>query len=234
MSSPEPFRSSVSCEADSKAFVHDVNNALEALQGLLHLLDQDKTLNEKSRAYVTLAWQEARRAGELARVAMGKAHDVALPSDIDVADLLRSVIEFYRSRFESHGIVINVRCCPNARLSVYPCRLRHAVSNLVLNAADAMPNGGRLKVRVARGEEWGGKQRQGLRVTVADNGSGITADHMPQLLRDRFTTKGDRGNGIGLTIVRDTLQTHQGTLRVRSSTTPGRTGSVFALFLPAA
>lgn len=234
MSTPKPFRSANREAASDRAFVHDVNNALEALLGLLHLVAQDKTLNGKSREFLALAQQEARRASELVRVAMDRTQEPARPVDTDVADLLRSVIEFYRSRLESPGIVIDVHCCPDANLSVYPRRLRHAVSNLVLNAADAMPKGGMLAVRVARAHEWSGQARNGLRLTVADNGCGIAATHLPQISRDFFTTKGAAGNGIGLSIVSEMVQKHDGALRIRSSTTPGRSGSVFALFLPAA
>ena len=78
----------------------------------------------------------------------------------------------------------------------------------------------------------GGRQRCGLRVTFADSGCGIENENMSRILEPFFTTKGTGGNGLGLSLVQDVVQEHGGSLRVRSSTAPGRSGSVFAMFLP--
>jgi len=106
-------------------------------------------------------------------------------------------------------------------------------SNLLLNAADAMPNGGKIHTRISKAQEWTGQQRRGLRVTFGDDGCGIATDALQKILEPFFTTKGVSGNGIGLSLVKDTVQKHDGALRVRSSTKPGRSGSVFSIFLPA-
>ena len=73
----------------------------------------------------------------------------------------------------------------------------------------------------------------GVRVTVADNGSGISADHMPHLFEPFFTTKAT-GNGLGLWITSEIVKKHGGSIRVRSRNGGGkRTGTVFSIFLPA-
>jgi signal transduction histidine kinase len=71
-------------------------------------------------------------------------------------------------------------------------------------------------------------------LTFADNGSGITAENLQKIFEPFFTTKGSNGSGLGLSLVKDVVQKHCGSLRVRSSTKPGRSGSIFAIFLPAA
>ena len=106
-------------------------------------------------------------------------------------------------------------------------------SNLLLNAADAMPNGGKIHTKISKAHEWTGQHRRGLRVTFGDDGCGIATDALQKILEPFFTTKGASGNGIGLSLVRDTVQKHDGGLRVRSCTKPGRNGSVFSIFLPA-
>jgi signal transduction histidine kinase len=106
------------------------------------------------------------------------------------------------------------------------------LSNLLLNAAAATPAGGTLYARVSRAHEWSRKDRHGLRVTVADNGSGIAADNLSRIFEPFFSTKGSAGSGMGLSLVRDVVRRHDGLLRVRSSTQPGRSGTVFTVFLP--
>jgi signal transduction histidine kinase len=70
-------------------------------------------------------------------------------------------------------------------------------------------------------------------VTFGDNGCGVPKDDLQRILEPFFTTKGISGNGIGLSLVNDAVRKHDGALRVRSSTKPGRRGSVFSVFLPA-
>ena len=98
---------------------------------------------------------------------------------------------------------------------------------------EAMPEGGKIQARVCCGQEWSGQQRRGLRVTVADNGSGIPKSIQSQIFQRFFSMK-PSGSGLGLSLVKDVTEKHKGSLRVRSSTQPGRRGTVFNLFLPAA
>ena len=165
---------------------------------------------------------------------MNGFQNAAGPVDANVAEILHSVLQFYKSRFESQGITVSDHyCCPDGNLFVYPSALRQTFSNLLLNAADAMPNGGEIHIKVSGAHEWTGQRRRGLRITFGDNGCGITTDDLHKVLEPFFTTKGAAGNGIGLTLVKDTVQKHDGGLRVRSSTKPGRSGSIFSIFLPA-
>jgi len=107
-------------------------------------------------------------------------------------------------------------------------------ANLLLNAADAMPSGGKIYARIAPAHEWKGDNKQGLRLTFADTGSGITRQNLGRIWDPFFTTKGSAGNGIGLSMVKNTVQKHHGVLRVRSSTKSGHSGTVFSIFLPCA
>jgi signal transduction histidine kinase len=69
-------------------------------------------------------------------------------------------------------------------------------------------------------------------VTFANNAAGIAAKDLPIITEPFFTTKGAAGTGLGLALVKETVDRHHGVLRVRSSTKPGRSGGVFAIFLP--
>jgi signal transduction histidine kinase len=71
-----------------------------------------------------------------------------------------------------------------------------------------------------------------VRITIADNGSGISPDLRPRIFEPFFTTKNDTGTGLGLWISHEILMKHHGSIRLRSSQVPGRSGTVFTVFLP--
>jgi signal transduction histidine kinase len=216
------------------AVAHEINNPLESLLNLLYLLDGETNLSQPGRNLLRLAQQEARRATNITRSAVTQFQVSGCAEEANVPSLLRSVLEFYQSRFESRGISIATQYCSDGNLLVYSDPLRRSFANLLLNAADSMPEGGKIQVRVSASREWAGRERRGLRVTIADNGCGIEKGAQSEVWRPFFTTKGTAGTGTGLCVVQDTVQKHDGVLRLRSSTRHGRSGSVFTVFLPAA
>jgi signal transduction histidine kinase len=215
------------------SLAHEINNPLEALHQLHYLIEKEGTLREKGRQYLAMARDEVQRISKILHAAM-ELRDSGDPEDTDVKELLRSVLNFYKSRFASQNISVNTRSSTAAHLSAYPHQLRQMCANLLLNAADAMPAGGKIYARIAPAHEWKDDHRRGLRLTFADTGSGIAAKNLARIWDPFFTTKGAAGNGIGLSLVKNTVQKHHGVLRVRSSTKAGHSGTVFSIFLPCA
>ncbi len=213
------------------SFAHEINNPLAALLNILHLVESE-ALTERGQHYLKLAREEIRLISQLTHSALSQSKQTAVLEDTNLPDLMRSVLDVYSSRFESRGIEVKRRFCRNGNLACDPGALRRTFSNLLLNAADAMPNGGKVCTRVSVAQEWTGQKRHGLRVTIADNGCGIPRDYLPRVLEPFFTTKGKSGTGVGLSVVKATVQKHRGVLRVRSCTRFGRSGSVFSIFLP--
>lgn len=214
------------------SLAHEINNPLEALHQLHYLIEKEGTLREKGRQYLAMARQEVNRISHILHAAM-ELWDSGDPEDTDVKELLSSVLNFYASRFSFNRIDVKTRYRSGLRLAVYPRQLRQMCANLLLNAADAMPNGGKMYARIAPAHEWKDRRR-GLRLTFADTGSGIAAKNLRRIWDPFFTTKGAAGNGIGLSLVKNTVQKHHGMLRVRSSTRAGHSGTVFSIFLPCA
>jgi two-component system CheB/CheR fusion protein len=209
-------------------------NPLDSLFNLLYLAKAESTLTEKGRQYLALAEQEVWQIPQIAHAALDGFRNPPGPRNTNVPQLLGSVVNFYRSPFESRGISVNTRYCPGGDFPVYTGSLRQVFSNLLLNTADAMPKGERVQARVSAAREWSGQQRHSLRVTLADNGCGIPAENLHKIFEPCFTTKGSGGSGLGLSLAKDVVQKNRGSLRVRSSTKPGRSGSIFTIFLPAA
>lgn len=220
---------------NSVAFLaHEINNPLACLSDLLFLLEGETGLTPKGHHYLTLIRQEVHRISEITQGAMNQFGPSAGRVTANVPELMASVLGFYRSRLESGGISINTRYCPDGDLTVDAALLRQMLSSLLLNAADALPAGGRILARVSSAQEWAGLRRHGLRITVGDDGCGIAAANLPRITEPFFTTKGTGGTGLGLTLVKEAVEKHHGVLRVRSSTKAGRSGSVFTVFLPSA
>ena len=216
------------------SLAHEFNNPLDSLQNLLFLIEPEANFTSKGREYLCLAHDELHRLSQITHRVMSEVGTALGQRSTDVPGLLRSVVEFYSSRFAAHGIAIHARYSLPEELSVHPDSVRQMFSNVLLNAADAMPHGGRIHVRIRKAHEWSGPLRRGLRVTFADNGRGIAAENLSKITQPFFTTKGSAGTGLGLALVKDTVNKHDGVLRVRSSTRPGRGGTVFTIFLPAA
>src|SRR5262249_53935409 len=117
-----------------------------------------------------------------------------------------------------------VEAAPLIEVNGDPAMLRQAVLNLALNACQAMPNGGtlRLSSEAARGHR--------AKLVVADTGGGIQPEHLQRIFDVYFTTKPE-GSGIGLSMVYRTVQMHDGEIEVQS--TPGK-GTAFTIDLPQA
>ena len=216
------------------SLAHEINNPLDSLLNLLHLAESEASLSERGRQYMALAHDEISRISDMTHQAMKEFRCGSEFQVTNVPEILRSVVDFYGSRLESHGISVEGRYCEQGQFAAYPGLLRQMFSNVLLNAADSMPRGGTLYARISLAHEWAGQQRHGLRVTIADQGCGIPHQDLSRITEPFFTTKGASGTGLGLALVKDTIQKHRGALRVRSSTARGRSGSVFAIFLPAA
>jgi signal transduction histidine kinase len=212
---------------------HDINNPLDALLNLLYLLETEPNLTEQGRHYLSLAQEEVRRISLIAHETLDQHKVVVMPETTSVVKLLASVLDFYQQRFDSSGITVQTRYTCDRNIPVYAEQLRRVFSNLLLNALEAMPEGGRIQARVAAGQEWSGHKRHGVSVTIADNGPGMPSNKLRQMFEPLFTTK-PAGHGMGLSLVKGVVQKHNGWLRVRSSTQPGRQGTVFSVFLPAA
>jgi signal transduction histidine kinase len=217
----------------SASLAHEIHNPLDSLLSLLYLIEREATLTAAGHHYLVLAQEEVRRISQISGEVLKEQRDRTRPENTDLVQLLRGVVDFYQSRFASRHIAVKTRYCPETHARAYAGQLRQMLSNLLLNAAEATPAGGTLHARVCRAHEWSGQHRYGVRVTVADNGSGIAQENLRRIFEPFFTTKGAQGSGMGLSLVRDVVGKHDGMLRVRSATRPGRSGTVFMVFLPA-
>jgi signal transduction histidine kinase len=143
---------------------------------------------------------------------------------LSVAALVDEVVPIVRPEAEQRGVALAVDCDSVPDINGDPAMLRQAFLNLALNACQAMPTGGTLRIR--------GERQTGRRVGIAftDTGTGIAPEHLKRIFDLYFTTK-EKGSGIGLSMVYRTVQMHDGDIEVQS--TPG-VGTTFKVLLPQA
>lgn len=208
---------------------HEINNPLEAVTNLLYLA---KIHPEQAKEYLLLADQELARVTHIARQTLGFYRDTSSPTSVNVSDILENVLFLYAKRLDSRRITIRKRYDPDVRMMGFAGELRQVLSNVISNAMDAIGHNGTISIKVAAGFAWSDSSVPGVRVTVGDTGPGILPEHREKIFEPFFTTKVDIGTGLGLWVSRGIVQKHHGSIRVRSSITSNRSGTVFSIFLP--
>ncbi len=210
------------------SIAHEINNPLEAIVNLLYLARHDSSNAEE---YLILAEQEVGRVAKLAQQTSGFVRDGSSPGAMDPAAIMDEILQLYSRKLEGRQIRVTRRYQSSCQVNGYSGELRQLLANLPVNAVDAMADGGSLQVRVAAGRDWSNGS-EGVRITVADNGSGIPRDNLRRIFEPFYTTKEDSGTGLGLWVSRGIVQKHGGSIRVRSRTEGCPTGTVFLIFIP--
>ena len=133
---------------------------------------------------------------------------------VDLAQLIQSTVNLFSGEFLKHKINCSVDCNLNgALLQADPDQMRQVLINLIQNAIEAMPNGGKISIEcsVTPGKE--------ILLKISDTGVGIPKHLLPKIF-DPFVTGKETGNGLGLTMVYSIVQANRGTIQVDSI--PGR------------
>ena len=210
---------------------HDFNNSLAAILGRAQLLRRqvnDPALVRNLDIIQTAAEDAAatvRRIQTFARKSQVKEFEL-----VDVASLLNDAIEITRTRWENEarlrGLEYQVRLEAEAGQNAYgsASELREVFVNLIVNAVDAMPRGGKLLIQCRRKDNR-------LQLQFSDNGMGMPDDVRFKIFEPFFSTKGAHGTGLGLSVSYSIIERHEGSISV--VTQPGR-GTTFTIDLPAA
>ena len=215
----------------ASSIAHEINNPLESVTNLLYLAQHGADL-EETRQYLGQADRELQRVASITSQSLRFYKQSTKPQAISAGELLHAVLDLYESRADNSHVTLERRERSVDSIICLESEIRQVLSNLVRNAIDSMHgSGGRLLVRSREATDWrtGG---EGIVITIADTGSGISAQTMRNLYKPFFTTKGIAGTGLGLWISSEIITRHQGRLKVRSSQDERRHGTVFQMFLP--
>jgi PAS domain S-box-containing protein len=207
---------------------HEINNPLEAVTNLVYLAKQ-VAVRDDVQEFLASAEEELERIAQLTKQTLGFYRETKGTSTVHVGSTVESFISVFAPRARNKGISIETEITNDSPIEAVAGEIRQLIGNLVNNSIDAVDSNGQIRIRVAAGQNRG---ESGVRLTVCDNGIGISRQVRERIFEPFFTTKRDVGTGLGLWVCKSIVEKHHGSIRVRSSTVPGRSGTVFSVFLP--
>jgi len=209
---------------------HEINNPLAAVMNLIFLAQSTADIPAPVHQYLTMADDELKRIAHITRQTLGFYRESSVPTTFLVVTLLNSVIDLLQAKMVSTQVIMERQCDDLLQITAIFGELRQVISNLMLNSLDALGEGGRVTLRASRSRNPSdGSSR--IRITIADDGHGISAATSPRIFEPFFTTKGATGNGLGLWVCKQILEKHGGAIRVRSRTSEPH-GTTFSIVLP--
>jgi two-component system, NtrC family, sensor kinase len=204
---------------------HQAGTPLNLVSGYVQMIRDDPRTDDRTRARLQTVDTQIQQVTRVLRTMLDHARQPSGFEIMALGDVLERVRELAQPRLSRSNIRLEMSVAEHLpHISADATRLEMALLNLVTNALDAMPAGGRLSITAA-------ERPEGIRVTIADTGAGIPAEIMDHLFDPWVTSKPTgQGSGLGLAIVRDVVQAHGGSISASSRPT----GAVFVIDLPAA
>jgi signal transduction histidine kinase len=208
---------------------HEVRNPLAALRTFAQLLPERWDNAEFRREFASVVLSEIDRMHLLMNDVLRFARRGPEPDEAgNLAEIVASIVPLLKVQADKKGVeLLFVQETEAPQVAAEVAAVRQVTMNLVLNAIDATPVGGRIRIGCA-GQCDAGRRRGILR--VSDSGPGIAPEHLPLIFEPFFTTRTE-GTGLGLAITHQIVRDHGGTIDVQSS--PGA-GTTFRVELPAA
>lgn len=205
---------------------HEVNNPMEAIKNSMYLL-KGKVSPEARPVYEILI-AETQRVARIVRQMLGLYRNTESVKPIDINRLIDDTLLLLSRQLQTANVEVvkNLGELPQTVASMD--QLSQVLSNLVINAKDAMPGGGRLFLRT-RFLTPADEPHPWIQILVADTGSGIPGEMLQSVFEPFVSTKGEKGTGLGLWIVKGIMSNHGGKISVRSRL--GK-GTIFRIMLP--
>jgi PAS domain S-box-containing protein len=211
------------------AIAHEINNPLGSVLNLIFLSRQEGVSRADLQGYLTTAERELERVSHIARQTLGYYRDTGSPSEVQLHELIENVLSVYRSRLLAQNIAIQARFDDLRKIMAHSGEVVQVLSNVISNAIDAMPQGGKLSIATSHAVE---AEQDGLRVVISDTGHGIRREHIGRVFEPFFTTKGNLGTGIGLWVAKQLVERHGGQISISSSTERDDSGTAVIIDLP--
>jgi signal transduction histidine kinase len=209
---------------------HEIKNPLTGIKASMEVLSQEPTFTEEDKAVLSKVIDEVKRIELLMKSLLNFAKPPKPQfMTVDVNDILEKTIAFsltYPSFSSTNSKAINIKKDFDDHLSATmadPVQLQQAFLNLLLNAGDAMPDGGTVTVKTSRNP-----LGNSIQIEIADTGKGVGEEVKDKIFNPFFTTK-PSGTGLGLAITKQIIEQHGGDIRV--SNNPG-IGTAFRILLP--
>jgi PAS domain S-box-containing protein len=208
------------------SLAHELNNPLDMLSNLVFMM-QSEASSQRQRELVDATAQELERLRSITRQTLAPHRQSALPVVVRASELLDTACQSFTRRLEENGVQVVRAYKTDGSIRVYASELRQVLTNLIANAIDAMPGGGRLFLETEA-------RSGGVHIRVGDTGHGIPQEMLVEVFKPFFTTKGEKGLGVGLWVSHSIVQKLGGSIDVTSSTDSQSHGTWFSIAIPAA
>ena len=205
---------------------HEVNNPMEAIKNAIYLLAG--AVPENAIPVYNILKSETERVARIVRQMLGLYRNTEQVKPVNVNTIIEDTLLLLNRQLQRANVEVisDLQVLPDAVIAAD--QIRQVLSNLVINAKDAMPHGGKLHIRTRHIP--GHDDLHGwVRILIADTGTGIPQEMLRSIFEPFVTTKGEKGTGLGLWIVKGIIQNHGGKLSVKSSL--GK-GTVFKIDVP--
>jgi len=193
---------------------HEIHNPLDSVANLLFLMQQGSTPEETAQ-FLEMARQELARVTQISRSMLGLYRESHAPVPTNLKDMLEGTLLLLERRIQDLGARVEAELPQDLSINGFPAELRQVFTNLITNAAEAAGTGGVVKVRVTRrpvATLTGERQSDGVLIEIEDSGPGIPDSLAEKLFQPFFSTKGEKGTGLGLWVSRGIVRKHGGDL----------------------
>ncbi|HEX3155668.1 MAG TPA: ATP-binding protein [Candidatus Angelobacter sp.] len=205
---------------------HEVNNPMEAIKNAIYLLAS--AIPDNAAPVYNILKSETERVARIVRQMLGLYRNTEQVKPVNVNTIIEDTLLLLNRQLQRANVEVQTQLDVLPDAVIAADQIRQVLSNLVINARDAMPSGGKLRIR-SRHIPGYDDLHGWVRILIADTGSGIPPEMLRSIFEPFVTTKGERGTGLGLWIVKGIIQNHAGKLSVKSRL--GR-GTTFKIDLP--
>lgn len=211
---------------------HEFNNVLTSVINYAQMGLRHKDEATRNRCFEKIM-AAGERAAKITTGVLGMARNRSDRREAtDLAPLVKDAVMLLERELQKYRVELDVQIEETPPALAIGNQIQQVLLNLMINARQAMPKGGRLVVRL-----WYDVEERGVSLMVRDSGTGIPADQLPKIFDPFFSTKsgpdesGKGGTGLGLATCRDIIEAHEGKIRVQSTV---GVGTAFTIRLPAA
>ena len=209
----------------ASGLAHEINNPLGLASGYAQTLLNEPNLSEGAREVLKVVKEEIENASSIIKQLLSFSREQSREfQEVNLYEVLANTLRLVSPRLETSGVVLNLNYLPDRLwIECDPQGLQQVFTNLIINAWQAMPEGGVLSISVEADSEQ-------VKIKFKDTGVGIAPEHLNRLFDPFFTTKpAGQGTGLGLTMAYKIIEEHGGDIQVKSQ--PGK-GAEFIISLP--
>lgn len=211
------------------SIAHEIHNPLDSVATLHYLLKTEQD-PQKRDEYLAMAQQELSRTVQISRAMLSLYRESQVPVEVKMPELIDSVLLLHERRLKDAQIRVERMYKSPGKIAAFPGEIRQIITNVVANAIEASGHSGTIRVTIKNAAANDGEP--GTVIEVEDTGRGVDPAVQKKIFQPFFTTKGEKGTGLGLWVSLGIVQKHGGTMEISNSTNPKMGGACVRIYLP--